>query len=1049
MWEVDMVIRQDNIGNGSLNESFLINLMYLMELKHKLGKKVSIEQVCSLFGNLNTTTRFTELHSKRDDALYQQLFLNKKLINPLDEAFEVQKVDAASNTEKIAGHKSVIQAALKLKEADLDIYLQLSKPSDGTLYIENGVDGDLILTNLSFLYRHNFLASSLKIKAEDWSTFLKIHNSDIEIFSDPKAASDLVDTIKDIQSSEYKIDDLNYLMTADLSAKVAPMEATAAGFLLSLRNSLQEKISEFDPNQYEFLQHSPPTDTDNLIELLTSLLQRLNKEDSDINYILNILENTATTETAVQGLPGGFEFPNSISDLIKIQYNDTTKIIRFTGLMTDDEKNTLLTDGALAAVKDLTTYQEAIEELYQQPRLAIKFYVPEFTTDLVNLPQSIDFNSQLPQELANKITYNVSEQQLEFRGIMSKVEKEDLDSLSADADYIDAVNNLYVQPITGTFESNELWIAPTEIDFTISDFYEIHLDLAINKLLDYLMQKETESITIVQLSDHLAIDQNLTKKLINDFNIIGTETIFEHFKDTFAASLGVVDYSGFKETFDTYYWLHRVSLFVNKWELSFDTFDWLYKYNSPTQTLDFSSLPIDSSGTISDTDKFIRTEKLLNLNAQFNVDEISILSVIEKLNNGDYATITDFVTELELLTEWSATDAEDWINNVDLTYHTDYLLAENWQRLYDSFKMLEELNAGTLTAISFTNPSMGESESLLLKQLLRSKYGAETWLTISTEIQDVLRTKKRDALAAYLLIQPQPADAPSGKWENTNDLYAYYLLDIEMSSCMLTSRLVQGSGSIQLFVQRCFMGLEPEAPVKSDGDDGDSAWKWWKWMRKYRVWEANRKVFLYPENWIEPELRPDKSSFFQDLENELLQNEINQLNVEKAYLNYLDKVNEVARLDIAAFYHEDDADQTIVHVFGRTANADPHIYYYRQYDYRRWTPWEKIEVEIVGDHLVPLVVNKRLFLYWPEFREEPDDGNNSSVPVPEENESDFQLAKTYKKTQIRLATTELRNGKWSPKKYPMITMKQIHIQEILIPPKWNFMSLINKSSMVS
>ena len=25
--------------------------------------------------------------------------------------------------------------------------------------------------------------------------------------------------------------------------------------------------------------------------------------------------------------------------------------------------------------------------------------------------------------------------------------------------------------------------------------------------------------------------------------------------------------------------------------------------------------------------------------------------------------------------------------------------------------------------------------------------------------------------------------------------------------------------------------------------------------QKYRVWDANRKIFLYPENWIEPELR--------------------------------------------------------------------------------------------------------------------------------------------------------------------------------------------------
>jgi hypothetical protein len=30
----------------------------------------------------------------------------------------------------------------------------------------------------------------------------------------------------------------------------------------------------------------------------------------------------------------------------------------------------------------------------------------------------------------------------------------------------------------------------------------------------------------------------------------------------------------------------------------------------------------------------------------------------------------------------------------------------------------------------------------------------------------------------------------------------------------------------------------------------------WEWeMTNYRVWEADRKVFLYPENWMEPEMR--------------------------------------------------------------------------------------------------------------------------------------------------------------------------------------------------
>jgi hypothetical protein len=34
----------------------------------------------------------------------------------------------------------------------------------------------------------------------------------------------------------------------------------------------------------------------------------------------------------------------------------------------------------------------------------------------------------------------------------------------------------------------------------------------------------------------------------------------------------------------------------------------------------------------------------------------------------------------------------------------------------------------------------------------------------------------------------------------------------------------------------------------------------WKWRENYRVWDANRRIFLYSENWTEPELRlPDES----------------------------------------------------------------------------------------------------------------------------------------------------------------------------------------------
>ncbi len=1016
MWEVDLVINHSAIGSGSINEPFLINLMYFSELKNKLGKKISIEQVCSLLGNINTTTKFTELHKPRKNALYHNLFLNKRLIHPLNPSFEVDNVNGATNTEKIATHKELIQAALRIKETDLDLFLNLTKASDGTNYIPNNVNGDLILDHLSFLYRHALLSKILKIKADDWALLLKTYNQDIALFANPKIACEFVELVHTIKASDFSFDEINYALTADLESKSAPTEAQVAKFLMTLRTSLQETVSQYDVSQYPFVTEAPPTDTEQLVTLITQLLQTLNKSDERLNYILSVLENIAVTETDVTGMPVAFNFPNAIASTIKIQYNETSGVIRFTGLMTDAERNMLLTDASLVAVTGIVSYQEAIEELYQQPRLALKFYEEKFEAPLSNLPSTIDFKNQLAEEIASKIVFNVQEKRIEFSGIMTKAEKAALDILSTDVDYLNAINSIYTQPINGVFDAAKLWIAPADLDYSVANFFEIHLATGIQKLLNFLLEKDSEITIVSQLSVALDLTESVVEKLIKAYQIIGAESIFIHIKDTFGATTGVVDYTTSKDTFDTYHWLSRVGMFINKWNLGFEDVEWLIKYHNPSQTLDFNKLPVDAIGNIASLDEVIQTEKLFVFNARFKHDELSILKIISKLNDLEYTDKTAFSVEVEELTEWLAVEVETWIDNVALTYHTDYLLITNWERIWKSMKLLDQLNASVVTALAFANATQNENEAAILKQLLRSKYGTETWLTISTEIQDEIREQKRDALSAYLLAQPKPTDAPSGKWENTNDLYAYYLLDTEMNSCMLTSRLVQASGSVQLFVQRCFMGLEPDVTVKADGDDGDSAWKWWKWMRKYRVWEANRKVFLYPENWIEPELRKDKSSFFQDLENELLQNEITQLNVEKAYLNYLDKLNDVARLDIAGFYHEDDADQTFIHVFGRSANADPHIYYYRKFDYRLWTPWEKIEVDIQGDHLIPMVVNKRLYLFWPEFQEVPDEEANNTTSIPDADDSSATIEKTMKKTQLRLAGTEYRNNIWMPKK---------------------------------
>ncbi len=101
------------------------------------------------------------------------------------------------------------------------------------------------------------------------------------------------------------------------------------------------------------------------------------------------------------------------------------------------------------------------------------------------------------------------------------------------------------------------------------------------------------------------------------------------------------------------------------------------------------------------------------------------------------------------------------------------------------------------------------------------------------------------------------------------------------------------------------------------------------------MWEANRKVFLYPENYIEPELRDDKTSLFRELEDTLLMQELTPPNVSDAYSGYLTGFDGLAQLQIAGAYR-DVAGKTL-HLFGVTQDDAP-VYYYRSVDESKATP---------------------------------------------------------------------------------------------------------------
>ena len=273
--------------------------------------------------------------------------------------------------------------------------------------------------------------------------------------------------------------------------------------------------------------------------------------------------------------------------------------------------------------------------------------------------------------------------------------------------------------------------------------------------------------------------------------------------------------------------------------------------------------------------------------------------------------------------------------------------------------------------------------------VLGARYSDETTRAAKLDLaEQPVREAKRDALGEYLIrsIDPKP-------WTSLEDLYEYFLIDVDTGGCSTTSRVVAATMSAQLYVYRAIMNLEQDDRPAQDPKHvalrmpADAAAEW-DWRRNFRVWQANRKVFLWPENYLDPDLRDDKTPLCATLEQDLLQTDISDQNVLNAYTAYLAGFEEVATLRIAGAYHDVSwrgwswrkrrIQKDVLHLFGATA-ADPPVYYYRTCENlitsgrdpntaAVWSPWHKVSVQITGRRVAPVVHRGRLHVFWTDVK---------------------------------------------------------------------------------
>ncbi len=364
----------------------------------------------------------------------------------------------------------------------------------------------------------------------------------------------------------------------------------------------------------------------------------------------------------------------------------------------------------------------------------------------------------------------------------------------------------------------------------------------------------------------------------------------------------------------------------------------------------------------------------------------------------DELDMDDIVEQLSKLTQWDPDQILILINHFWPSQQPSlYGTVEAVVRMKNSFDLRAQTSlniAGLLQLDALKNQTdysafVPSSDALL--GAIKGRYADTEWKEVYKPIQISLDQAKRDVLADYVIFQLQQEGLEG--IATRRDLYEYFLIDVEVTGLVQTSVIKEAIGCLQLYIERARMNLETDLEFKDTQEQID---QYWSWMGSYRVWEANRKTFLYPENYIQPELRKQRTELFNQLIESLQQTHIDQESVTIGVNTYLDGFAAVANLKFAGAYLEEIEDPTQtnylpqnLYLLNRTY-TQPYQYYYRtaRFDYdstqqtylaTQWSPWFKIEQAITAKFASPVYAFNRLFVFWVDIKPAPAEKADNSI----------------------------------------------------------------------
>lgn len=253
---------------------------------------------------------------------------------------------------------------------------------------------------------------------------------------------------------------------------------------------------------------------------------------------------------------------------------------------------------------------------------------------------------------------------------------------------------------------------------------------------------------------------------------------------------------------------------------------------------------------------------------------------------------------------------------------------------------------------------------------------------MNNDISAMLSQHQRDALLSYYIGQYVPNSGDQYLKNNVTSaekVYEYLLIDPLVTNEVPTSRVASGISSIQQYINSMVMNVEQN--VNTSQLDADMVDIWCNGASQYNIWASEVELDTYPENYIDPTLRQGQTEYFKELTTDLNQNSLSDTSAQQAVMNYLNKFEQVANLDIISGYF-DGTDQltSVYYLLGRTKTS-PYKYYWRSFDMTKnvnntvltdaWSEWQPINVAFNTEALVgtvrPVFLNNRLYLFWFEM----------------------------------------------------------------------------------